>query len=81
VATGVQKDDMCVFAAPAHNEKGPSGEVLIMRSDISCGLTAPAHEREQQGGGQKAEICVFNAPAHKRRGATGQVASMRSHTI
>ena len=30
VATGVQKDEMCVFAAPAHNKKGPSGEGVIM---------------------------------------------------
>jgi hypothetical protein len=34
VPTGVQKDEMCVFTAPAHNKKGPSGEVVIMRSNI-----------------------------------------------
>ena len=66
VATGVQKDEMCVFAAPAHNKKGPSGEGVIMHSDGSCVLTAPAHKKEQQGAGQKDEICVFAAPAHKK---------------
>ena len=32
--TGVQKDEMCVFTAPAHNKKRPSGKVVIMRSNI-----------------------------------------------
>ena len=31
---GWQKDEICVFTAPAHNKKGPSGEVVIMRSNI-----------------------------------------------
>ena len=66
VVTGVQKDEMCVFAAPAHNKKRPSGEGVIMHSDRSCVLTAPAHKKEQQGAGQKDEICVFAAPAHKK---------------
>ena len=34
VPTGVQKDEMCVFTAPAHNKKRPSGKVVIMRSNI-----------------------------------------------
>ena len=34
VPTGVQKDEMCVFTALTHNKKGPSGEVVIMRSNI-----------------------------------------------
>ena len=34
VPTGVQKDEMCVFIAPAHNKKRPSGKVVIMRFNI-----------------------------------------------
>ena len=81
MATGVQKNEMCVFAAPARNKKGPLGEGVIMHSDRSCVLTAPAHKKEQQGAGQKDEICVFAAPAHKRRGRTGPLAPRRSHII
>ena len=29
-----QKDEMCVFTAPAHNKKRPSGKVVIMRSNV-----------------------------------------------
>ena len=66
VAMGVQKDEMCVFATPAHNKKGPSGEGVTMHSNRSCVLTAPAHKKAQQGAGQKDELCVFAAPAHKK---------------
>ena len=49
-----------------HNKKGPSAEGVIMHSDRSCVLTAPAHKKEQQGAGQKDKICVCAAPAHKK---------------
>ena len=47
-------------------QKGPSGEGVIMHSDRSCVLTAPAHKKEQQGAGQKDELGVFAAPAHQK---------------
>ena len=72
MAPGVQKDEMCIFAAPAHNKKGPSGEGVIKHSDRSCVLTAPAHKKEQQGAGQKDEIYVFAAPAHKKVAHSGR---------
>ena len=34
VPTGVQKVELCVFTAPAHNKKRPSGKVVIMRSNL-----------------------------------------------
>jgi len=65
VATGVQKDEMGIFAAPAHNKN----EGVIKRSDRSCVFTAPAHKREQQGErakGRNMRICC--ACEQKKRG-------------
>ena len=74
MATGVQKDEMCVFAAPAHNKKGPSGEGVTMHSDRSCVLTAPAHKKEQQGGqGKKTKYAYL--PRLRTKSEGGQAGS------
>ena len=34
VPTEAQKDEMCVFTAPAHKKRQPSGDVVIMRCNM-----------------------------------------------
>jgi len=72
---GVQKDEMCMFAAPAHNKKRPSGGGVIMRSDRSCVLHALRTKESKKDEGNKTKYAYLLRLRTKAEG--GQAGSPR----
>ena len=69
VPTEAQKDEMCVFTAPAHNKKRPSGKVVIMRSNTiwhKLRISAPAHKKETGVSPKRRNVRIHRTCAQKQ---------------